>query len=46
MQSEVRSEKCEVRSGASNPEGRKVGSLKRRVPAGQMRDEKVHAVVA
>ena len=30
------------------PEGWKVGSLKRRVrsPAGQMRDEKVHAVVA
>ena len=30
------------------PEGRKVGSLKRRVrrPAGQMRHEKVHAVVA
>ena len=30
------------------PEGRKVGSLKRRVaePAGQMRDEKLHAVVA
>ena len=30
------------------PEGRKVGSLKRSVaePAGQMRDEKVHAVVA
>ena len=30
------------------PEGRKVGSLKRRgaEPAGQMRDEKVHAVVA
>ena len=31
-------------------EGRKVGSLKRRVrsaePAGQMRDEKLHAVVA
>ena len=30
-----------------SPEGRKVGSLKRRVRAsGQMRDEKVHAVVA
>ena len=30
------------------PEGRKVGSLKRRVrePSGQMRDEKLHAVVA
>ena len=30
------------------PEGRKVGSLKRRVrgPAGQMRDEKLHTVVA
>ena len=30
------------------PEGRKVGSLKRRVrePAGQMREEKLHAVVA
>ena len=29
------------------PEGRKVGSLKRRAePAGQMRDEKLHAVVA
>ena len=30
------------------PEGRKVGSLKRRgaEPAGQMRDEKLHAVVA
>ena len=30
------------------PEGRKVGSLKRRVrsPLGQMRDEKLHAVVA
>ena len=29
------------------PEGRKVGSLKRRVePAGQMRDKKLHAVVA
>ena len=28
------------------PEGRKVGSLKRRVRAGQMRDEKLHAVVA
>ena len=27
------------------PEGRKVGSLKRRVPAGQMRDEQLHAVV-
>ena len=27
------------------PEGRKVGSLKRRVP-GQMRDEKLHAAVA
>ena len=29
-----------------SPEGRKVGSLKRRVRAGQMRDEKLHAVVA
>ena len=28
------------------PEGRKVGSLKRREPAGQRRDEKLHAVVA
>ena len=28
------------------PEGRKVGSPKRREPAGQMRDEKLHAVVA